>query len=107
MNNELSTRTYIKLAILIISLPIIILLILTYGDELVRDISNVATEITNNTRIKNMEITEQNYKEIYNIINNSTDITLQEKANFNKNYLLFGKKIIGYKVKDVIKEIQI
>ena len=63
--------------------------------------------IESQTSIKNYEITYKNYESIYDTVNRSNDITLQEKANFNKNYMLFGKKIIGYKVKDVIKEIEI
>lgn len=106
MNNELSTSTYIKIAIAIIILPLIIIIILAYGDDMIIGISNTFEEVTISTRIKNTEITQQNYKEIYDLVNNSTEITLQEKKNFNENYLIFGKKIIGYKVKDVLKEIE-
>lgn len=106
MENDLPTSTYVKIAIAIILLPLIIIIILAYGDDLIIGISNTFEEITTSTRIKNTEITQQNYKEIYDIVNDSTEITLQEKKNFNENYLIFGKKIIGYKVKDVLKEIE-
>lgn len=107
MERDLPTSTYIKIAILIFIIPIVIIVTLLNGENIINGISSTFQEITHNNKIKNTEITQQNYKEIYNIINNSTELTLQEKANFNKNYILFGKTIIGYKVKDVIKEINI
>lgn len=106
MENDLPTSTYIKIAIAIFLLPIIIIIILAYGDDVIITVSNTFEEITISNNIKNTEITQQNYSDIYDIVNSSTDITLQEKANFNKNYLMFGKTLIGYKVKDVIKEIK-
>ncbi len=94
MNDDLSIGHYIGIAISTMIIIAIIIFIVFYIIE-------------NQTGIKNYMITQENYKSIYNIVNNSNEITLQEKANFNKNYLLFGRKIIGYKVKDVIKEINI
>lgn len=70
-------------------------------------IVGIVTIIYNANSIKNVEITLMNYDTIYEQVNRSSEISLQEKANFNKNYLLFGKKIIGYKVKDIIKKIEI
>jgi len=106
MGNDLPTSTYIKIAVTIFLLPVILIIILVYGDDIMIAVSNTFEEITLNSSIKNMEITQQNYQEIYDIVYSSTDITLQEKANFKKNYLLFGKSLIGYKVKDVLKEIK-
>lgn len=102
MENDLPTSTYIKIAILIFLIPIIVIILLLNMEE----ISNKFEEITQSNKIKNIEITQQNYNEIYKIVNESKKITLQEKKNFNENYLIFGKKIIGYKVKDVLKEIE-
>lgn len=99
MENELSFSDCLRILFILISIAVIVILIIANIDE----ISNMLEK----TKIKNIEITTLNYSEIYNIVNNSNDISLQEKANFNKNYLLFGKKIIGYKVKDIIKEIEI
>lgn len=56
--------------------------------------------------IKNTKITKQNYKTINDTVQNSDELSLQEKVNFKKNYFLFGEKIIGYKVRDVIKKIE-
>lgn len=56
--------------------------------------------------LKEQIITKENIEIIKKKINNSNEITLQEKSDFNKNYMIFGKKIIGYKVKDVIKKIE-
>ena len=57
--------------------------------------------------IKNTEITEQNYATINNTVQNSEELSLQEKVNFRTNYFLFGRKIIGYKVRDIIEKIEI
>lgn len=94
MENDLSVGHYIGIALLtmiIITIAIFVtfIIIINFGDN-----------------IKYTKITKENYSNIYNMVNNSSDISLQEKANFNKNYLIFGKKIIGYKVKDVLKEIE-
>ena len=70
-------------------------------------IVGIVTIIYNANSIKNVEITLMNYDTIYEQVNRSSEISLQEKANFNKNYLLFGKKIVGYRVKDIIKKIEI
>lgn len=94
MNNDLSTGHYVSIALC----TIIIIAIVIF---------TVFSIIESQTSIKNYKITYENYNSIYDIVNKSSEITLQEKANFNKNYTLFGKKIIGYKVKDVIKEIEI
>lgn len=102
MENDIKTSTYLIIALLIFLVPVIVIFILFNGEE----ISNKFEEITYTSNLKNTEITQQNYKEIYDMINESTEITLQEKKNFNENYLIFGKKIIGYKVKDVLKEIE-
>lgn len=99
MENELSFSDCLKIIFILILVAIIVILIIVNIDEILN--------MFQKTKIKNIEITTKNYSEIYNIINNSNEITLQEKTNFNKNYLIFGKKIIGYKVKDVIKEIEI
>lgn len=56
--------------------------------------------------IRNTKITKQNYKTINDTVQNSDELSLQEKVNFKKNYFLFGEKIIGYKVRDVIKKIE-
>lgn len=56
--------------------------------------------------IKNLEITKNNYQQINKMVQNSDQLDLQEKTNFQKNYFLFGEKIIGYKVRDVIKKIE-
>lgn len=88
--NELTTIDYIK-GIIIIALCIIIL----YG---INDYFFT---------IKNTLITEQNYKTINNEVQNSKELSLQEKVNFKTNYFLFGRKIIGYKVRDIIKKIEI
>ena len=101
MEDDIKTSTYLKIALLIFLVPVIVIFILFNGEK----ISNKFEEITESNRIKNIEITQQNYKEIYSIVNESTEITLQEKKTFNENYLIFGKKIIGYKVKDILKEI--
>lgn len=102
MEDDIKTSTYLKVALLIFLIPIIVIFILFNGEE----ISNKFEEMTHTNKLKNTEITQQNYKEIYDIVNESSKITLQEKKNFNENYLIFGKKIIGYKVKDVLKEIE-
>ena len=106
MENDVSTGTYLKIVALIFIAPLIIIFLLYNGNNIANSISDVVTGAINKTNVKNIEITIQNYKEIYDIVNASSDITLQEKANFRKNYLMFGKSIIGYKVKDVIKEIK-
>lgn len=80
---------------------IIILLIIVAGITIPLKIVEI------NTSIKYEEITLMNYDTIYEQVNRSSEISLQEKANFNKNYLLFGKKIVGYRVKDIIKKIEI
>lgn len=80
---------------------IIILLIIVAGITIPLKIVEI------NTSIKYEEITLMNYDTIYEQVNRSSEISLQEKTNFNKNYLLFGKKIIGYRVKDIIKKIEI
>jgi len=99
MQNELTIGDCLRIILIIIVIVIIVLLFIINIDEI--------GSIFLKTKIKNTEITNINYSTIYNTVNNSNDLSLQEKANFNKNYLLFGKKIIGYKVKDIIKEIEI
>jgi len=88
--NELTTVDYIK-GIIIIALCILIL----YG------INEYFFTI------KNTEITEKNYQTINNEVQNSKELSLQEKVNFKTNYFLFGRKIIGYKVRDIIEKIEI
>lgn len=56
--------------------------------------------------IRNTKITKQNYQTINDTVQNNKELSLQEKVNFKKNYFLFGEKIIGYKVRDVIKKIE-
>lgn len=84
-------RTAIKAIILII-----ILLFISYS----------CFSYFNSDNIKNIEITKQNYNKINNMVQNSNQLTLQEKTNFQKNYLIFGEKIIGYKVRDIIQKIE-
>lgn len=57
--------------------------------------------------IKNTEITQQNYTTINSTVQESKELSLQEKVNFKTNYFLFGRKIIGYKVRDIIEKIEI
>lgn len=57
--------------------------------------------------IKSIEITEKNFEAINNIVQESNELSLQEKVNFKTNYFLFGRKIIGYKVRDIIEKIEI
>lgn len=59
------------------------------------------------TGIKNTLITEKNYSTINATVQDSKELSLQEKVNFKTNYFLFGRKIIGYKVRDIIEKIEI
>ena len=104
MENDLSVAHYVGVIILtmvIISIPIItIFILIPYWNDSSNDLN---FELT---KTENILITSKNYNDIYSIVDSSTDITLQEKANFRKNFFMFGKSCIGYKVKELLKEIK-
>ncbi|MBR5227694.1 MAG: hypothetical protein IKV94_03560 [Clostridia bacterium] len=79
----------------------ILLLIFTILYAIIMTVTSLSSSI------KNTKITEQNYETINTIVQNSNELSLQEKVNFRTNYFLFGKKIIGYKVRDIIEKIEI
>lgn len=107
MEQDLSVIQCVKIALVIILVAVSIIF------TIIVILPNIGSFFDNNpqqqyeiTKTKNIMITQSNYNDIYNIVNSSTDITLQEKANFKKNYLMFGKGCIGYRVKDMLEEIE-
>ena len=106
MENDLSVAQYVGIVLLVILICVAVIFTIFVIVPNLEDLFREAPKVYEITITKNIMITRDNYNVIYDIVNSSTDITLQEKANFRKNFLMFGKGCIGYTVRDMIKEIE-
>lgn len=106
MENDLSVAHYVGISLLVILICVAIIFTIFVIAPNWDDIFGVNPNEYEILKTVNIMITKDNYNDIYDIVNSSTDITLQEKANFRKNFLMFGKGCIGYTVRDMIKEIK-